>query len=457
MNIIVTKKSSNGLGVVFLNKKDLKSENSQILTNNGFEGKNGQMVVTGGSLVVGTEGIKTADDWRVLGMKITQKLKAIKVKSATINVPKNCSAFVEGLYLGDYNFNTYKSEKKKPTLKTIYLNSKSNITKTVKKAVAGAQAQCSVRDLVNETPENCNSITIEDDVRKMFKGTDVSVKVYDEKSLKKMGANGILSVNQASKYPVKIIRLQYTPKTFKKHHVFVGKFISYDTGGSDLKTGGHMKNMKTDMAGGAIQIGMMEYVAKYGSSKKITVYVCVAENMLNELAYKADDIITEMNGKTIMIINSDAEGRMALISGLGLAQKENKDISRLYTTATLTGHQVMAFGPHTATLVGFNEKIKKEIVEAGENAGESFVSAPFNKYMLNDVDGDIADVNNLGNTPTQGCQKAGLFLTKFVSKKNHKIFTHVDVAGPSRADSNWGSNVTGATGFCVRSFINLIL
>ena len=445
----------NSLSVHFFDKKRLKSENTATLKNNGFEAKNAQMVVDNQSLYVGTIGVKTSDDWRILGTKVTEKLKSMKVKSANIIVPKNCGAFVEGLVLGDYSFDKYKSQKKKSTLKTINLVA-TGIKQTVTEAVARAEAQCSVRDLVNETPENCNSITIEDDVIKMFKGTDVSVKVYGEKALKKMGANGILSVNQASKYPAKIIRLQYIPSNWKKHNVFVGKFISYDTGGSDLKTDGHMKNMKTDMAGGAIQIGMMQYVAKYGSSKKVTVYVCIAENMLNELAYKADDIITEMNGKTIMIINSDAEGRMALISGLGLAQKENKDISRLYTTATLTGHQVMAFGPHTATLVGFNEKIKKEVVKAGKNAGESFVSAPFNKYMLHDVDGDIADVNNLGNTPTQGCQKAGLFLTKFISKKNNNVFTHIDVAGPSRADSDWGSNVKGATGFGTRTLIQLV-
>ncbi|RLC45797.1 MAG: hypothetical protein DRH57_07340, partial [Candidatus Cloacimonadota bacterium] len=223
MNVIVTKKSSKGLEVSFLNKKDLKSLKSDILKANGFEAKNAQMVIMDDdvygtpTLFVGVDGVKSADDWRVLGMKITQKLKSIKLKSATIDVPKNCSAFVEGLYLGNYDFNTYKSEKKKSTLKTIYLTSKYNVAKTVKKAVAGAEAQCLTRDWVNTTPEDANSDTIERAVRKMFKGTDVVVDVYGEKELKKLGMNMHLAVNRASRHTAKTIKLTYTPKDFKKH------------------------------------------------------------------------------------------------------------------------------------------------------------------------------------------------------------------------------------------------
>ncbi len=460
MNVIVTTKSSKGLEVSFLNKKDLKSMKSDILKANGFEAKNAQMVIMDDdvygtpTLFVGTDGVKSADDWRVLGLKITQKLKAVKAKSATIDVPKNCSAFVEGLYLGNYDFNTYKSEKKKSTLKTIYLTSKYNVAKTVKKAVAGAEAQCLTRDWVNTTPEDANSDTIERAVRKMFKGTNVVVDVYGEKELKKLGMNMHLAVNRASRHTAKTIKLTYTPENFKKHIIAVGKGLTYDSGGLSLKPSAHMTTMKADKAGAMTVWGMMKYISEFGSENKVTVYMGIAENMVDGSAYKPDDVLVAMNGKTVHVKNTDAEGRLVLFDNLCLAQSENKKFDVMYSLATLTGAAVFQFGNEATGMVGFNDKLKKTVKKAGERAGEIFMNAEFHKYMMKAVDDELADLSNTG-TPGMGCQKAGLFLTNAITKKNKNKYLHLDIAGPAFVDKAFGSNPAGGTGFGVRTLINI--
>ncbi len=463
MNIIVTKKSSKGLEVVFLNKKDLKSliktgpSIKTVLDNNGFEAKNAQMVVTDTTMYVGTDGVKSADDWMLLGVKITQKLKAVKAKSATIDVPKNCSAFVEGLYLGNYNFNTYKSEKKKSTLKTLYLNSKANIGKTVKKAIAGAQAQCSVRDLVNTPPNVATTTFIQDYLLKTFNNTNVKVKSYDELDLKELKMEGHLAVGRASVQPTMVMKLTYTPKNYKEHKVFVGKGIIFDTGGYSLKPSAHITTMQADKAGAMTVIGMMEYVAKFGSEYKITAYLPLAENSISGDAYRPDDILTMKNGKTVRIVSTDAEGRLLLADSLALAQEENKDISKIYTVATLTGSCVVQFGDEGAGMVGYNDKMKKEVQKAGNKAGEDFLDAAFHKYMMDSVTSEgVADLTNTSNRRTMGCQTAGLFLTNFIKKKNKMKYLHLDIAGPAFTTMVWGVNPKGASGFSTRTLINLV-
>lgn len=457
MNIIVTKKSSKGLEVVFLNKKDLKSIKSETLKNSGFEAKNGQMTVDADILYVGIDGIKTADDWMVLGLKITQKLKLVKAKAAVIDVPKNCAAFVAGLQLGDYDFNTYKSEKKKATLKTIYLTSKSNIVKTVKKAVAGAQAQCAVRDLVNTPPNVATTTFIHDYIIDKFNDTDIKWNRYDAKKLKELKMEGHLAVGRASVQPTMVMKLTYTPKDYKEHKVFVGKGIIFDTGGYSLKPSGSITTMQADKGGAMTVIGMMEYVAKFGSEYKITAYLPLAENSISGDAYRPDDILTMKNGKTVRIVSTDAEGRLLLADSLALAQEENKDISKIYTVATLTGSAVVQFGDEGAGMVGYNDKLKKEVRKAGDKAGEDFLDAAFHKYMMDSVTSEgVADLTNTSNRRTMGCQTAGLFLTNFIKKKNKMKYLHLDIAGPAWVPAPFGVNPKNGTGFGTRTLINLV-
>jgi leucyl aminopeptidase len=421
----------------------------------GFTGKKGEIVLSGNTLIVGTKGIKDSEDWRELGVKVTKKLKSLKVKTASIEVPEKCGEFIEGLQLGDYEFTKYKSKSEKSKLQTIYVSSKSNIKQTVNTSIAKAKATNHTRDWVNTTPEDAHIGTIEKAVEEMFKDTLVNVTVYGEKFLKKQGMNAHLAVNRASRHEAKTIKLEYTPKNHKEHHVFVGKGLTYDSGGLSIKPGNHMTTMKADKAGAMTVWGMMKYIAEYGSKSKVTVYMGIAENMIDGSAYKPDDVLTAMNGKTIHVKNTDAEGRLVLFDNLCLAQKQNKDITTIHTLATLTGAAVYQFGDETAGLVGFNDKLKKRVQKAGDKAGEIYMNAEFHKYMMDGVKDDIADLSNTG-TPGMGCQKAGLFLTNAIDKKNTKKYVHWDIAGPAFVDKAWGHNPAGGSGFGVRTLINYV-
>lgn len=264
---------------------------------------------------------------------------------------------------------------------------------------------------------------------------------------------GHLAVNRASRHPARTIKLVYTPSNASdnaKHHIFVGKGLTYDSGGLDIKTGGHMKNMKTDKAGAMTLIGLFEYLKKQGSKNRVTAYLAIAENMIDGTAYKADDVLVMKNGKTVEVLNTDGEGRIVMADNLCLAQEENRDITNLYTIATLTGAKIYQFGKNTGALVGYSTKKKRGIIEAGKKSGEIFMNAEFNKYMMNSIDGDISDYKNLADSSVgMGCQTAGLFLTKFITKRNIKKFVHIDIAGAEISDKN-------ATGFGVRTLIQLI-
>lgn len=433
---------------VFLEKKDKT-------TPIGFTGKKGEIKLDGKRIVVGTKGMKDGEDWRELGVKLVKFLESNSIEETFIKVPKKCGDFVEGLQLGSYKFDKYKSKKEKSKLKQINLNSDSDFEQVVIDAIDRANATIITRDWVNTTPEDANSDTITKAVVKMFKDTDVQVEILDESFLKSQGMNAHLAVNRASRHEAKTIKLTYKPKFQLKHHVFVGKGLTYDSGGLSIKPGSSMTTMKADKAGAMTLLGFMDYIAKHGSKNKITCYLGLAENMIDGSAYKPDDVLTAMNGKTIHVKNTDAEGRLVLFDNLCLAQKENKDIDTIHTLATLTGAAVYQFGDEVGALVGFNDKLKKKVQKAGLKAGEIHMNAEFHKYMLDGVKDSVADLSNTG-TKNMGCQKAGLFLSNAINKKNNKKYVHWDIAGPAFVDSAFGHNPSGATGFGVRTLINFV-
>lgn len=455
MQLTSNKVENTTLTVKFLNKKSFELLNSKTLTNSGFTAKNGDMVVEDEILWVGTQGIKTVDDWRILGYKITTRLTQIKVSSASIKVPKKCSAFLEGLKLGGYTFDKYKSKPEVSKLDFIDVNSNTDISEIMNESVMRVNAQCLTRDWVNTTPEEANSISIEASVRKMFEGTNITVNSYWGKSLEEFGMNGHLAVNRASRHEACTIRLTYTPEKFKEHHVFIGKGLSYDSGGLSIKPSTSMTTMKMDKAGAMTVWGMMSYLSEIGCKHKVTAYMCIAENMIDGSAYKPDDVLVMKNGKTVHIKNTDAEGRLVLFDNICLAQEQNDDITTIHTLATLTGSAVIQFGAEAAGLVGFNDKLKDKLKRAGDMAGEIFLDAAFHKYMMDGVEDTLSDLSNTG-TKNMGCQKAGLFLTYALEKKNRKKYLHWDIAGPAYAEKPWGTNIAGGTGFGVRTLIEFL-
>jgi len=407
-------------------------------------------------ITVGIKGIKDKDGWRELGFKLSSFIKSKKIKK--INITKldlNSFQFIEGVELGLYSF-SMKKKNKKSYVQINYIPKKNVSSKSFKKMVSTiksiVKAQNITREMVNLPANIVNSGYIYKEVKKMFK--NVEVEIYNEKKLKKLGMNGHLAVNAASSNTALTIKLTYTPKKYKNHNIYIGKGLTYDSGGYSIKPTSGMVHMQIDKGGAMVLLGLMSYVEKNGSKNKITAYLSIAENMINENAFRPGDILKMKNGKTVLIENTDAEGRLVLFDNTTLAEAENKKFTSITTIATLTGAAIYQFGSEAAGLVGFNNKLKKKIIKAGKNVGELYMNAEFHKYMLNGVDSTVADLTNTG-TPNMGCQKAGLFLTNALKKKNIKKYVHIDIAGPTWTDKPFSTNNVGATGFCVRTLINL--
>ena len=453
-------KNHKGLEIHFLNTKEYKKHDLSILdTYHNFEGKKGNVYISQSKIFFGISEIKTKADWRELGFNVgqeIQKLKKVKKITFAKEIPKNSQEFFEGLFLAYYSFDKYKKTKAKQK-QTYYIKNYQQLRATIRRAQNIVDAQCLTRDLVNTPTCDMNQEDVFKQVQKIFKDTNVKVEKYGEKKLKKLGMNGHLAVNSASEHEAMTIKLTFEPKNFKKHIILIGKGLVYDTGGLSLKPTSSMSDMKLDKAGAMTVFGIMKAISVLGSENKVTAYLGLTENAIGPKAYRPGDIITMKNGLTVENLNSDAEGRIVLMDNITLAEEENKKFDMLYTFATLTGAAVNAFGNHTTALTGFNTKAKKQVISAGKKVDELFIDAPFNKYMLDAMKGDISDLTNLSSLGNMGCQTAGLFLTKaFKKEKNAKKYVHCDIAGTAFTKKPWGTNKKGATGATVRTFIELL-
>lgn len=407
---------------------------------------------------ISVENVETNDDWREVGFKLVRHLNGLNVSTVSIKAPKLIRPFVEGLLIGDYKFDLYKSEKKnKPKLKKIHIHSPEDISTIVLESRIVVSAQLLVRDLVNNAAADATSITLSDLMMEMFAVNDsnISVEIYDEAKLEELGMNGHLAVNSASRNPAVTVKLEYTPKKWKKHVVLVGKGLTYDSGGLSIKPTDSMLSMKSDKAGAMTVLGIMNALNNLGCKHKVTAYIAMAENMISGDSYRPGDVLTMKNGKTVHVKNTDAEGRIVLFDNLCLAEEENPDFDAMYTFATLTGAALASFGLEAAGMVGFNDDMKAVVKEQGEEAGEIFCNAEFHKYTLKGVEDNLADLSNTGSK-YQGCHKAGLFLTNALTKEGKKKYLHLDIAGPAFASAPFGTNIAGGTGFAVRTFLNVL-
>ena len=423
----------------------------------GFEGEKKSQILIGDQLYVGFNGANESDDWREIGYSLGNYIKSLKIETIGFNtnyVEKDISlkAFFEGLYLSTYSFDKYKKPKVKEEVKFL-LPKDEKINVASEYALIVTDSQMFVRDLVNTPFADAPATKIAKMIDDRFNHVhDVHITKYTEKMLKDENMNGHFAVGRASKDESMTLELRYEPKGAKKTIILVGKGLVYDTGGLSLKPATSMTTMKADKAGAITVAGIIDAASKLKLKVNIIGYMCFADNAIGPDAYRPDDILTMKNGKTVHVKNTDAEGRIVLFDNLCLAQEKNKDFDEIYTLATLTGAAVAAFGDEATAMVGYNKKMKKKIRKAGKKAGEVFVDAPFNKYMLDGVNDTVADLTNTGSK-NMGCQKGGLFLTHAITDENKDKYIHLDIAGPAFVDKAFGTNTTGATGCGVRTLI----
>lgn len=315
------------------------------------------------------------------------------------------------------------------------------------RAEAAATASAYARDLVNTPPNLLYPETFADKVRADAAGTKVSVKVLDEQDLIKGGYGGILAVGMGSEHKPRLVSMTYAPAKAKVHLALVGKGITFDSGGLDIKPANGMYEMKSDMAGAAAVAATVFAIAELGLPIKVTGWLGLAENMPSGSAYRASDVVTMRSSMTVEVSNTDAEGRMVLGDAIAAAGEQKPDA--IIDIATLTGHQVIAFGHEIAAVMGNDDAFRALVLAAGAEDGEELWPMPLPKSYRKALDTECADIAHKGGREG-GMLHAGLFLREFVPTAEDGTqlpWAHLDIAGPSFTSTPRGPFGKGGTGF----------
>jgi leucyl aminopeptidase len=377
------------------------------------------------------------------------------------------SAVAEGAALGAYVFNEFRGSSRqdqKSALKsaTIFskLAGKSEAKEIINRASIIAKYTHLVRDLVNTPPSHLYPETFTKKLTADVKaagGAKVGLKVtiWDEKQLKSQGYGGIIGVGQGSANPPRLMHISYTPKAKNvKRFAFVGKGITFDTGGLNLKPGFGMEAMKCDMSGAAAVCAATLAIAELGLPVAIDCWAPLAENMPSDTATRPSDVITIFGGKTVEVLNPDAEGRLVLADAMVKAQLSKNKLDGMIDVATLTGAQVIALGTRTGAVMTNNQSFSDAFVAIAKETGEQFWPMPLPVELRASLDSPVADIANRGDK-NGGMMVAGLFLKEFVNPD--LPWLHLDIAGPAFNEGKaHGYTPVGGTGVSMRSLVRLV-
>jgi len=367
------------------------------------------------------------------------------------------SALAEGVMLGAYEFTKYKTKNgaesgiDRAVIITKGAKGK-RFEEEIARAIALADSISLVRDMVNEPPLYMTPSKIADTASVIAREGRMKCEVFDLDEIKRRGMGGLAAVTSGSTEPPRFIHLTYEPRgKYKTTLAVVGKGITFDSGGLCIKPADSMRTMKMDMAGAAAVLGIMKAIARLKPSVKVHGLVSSCENMTGPAAYKPDDVIRAYNGKTIEVINTDAEGRIVLSDALSYAVHLKSD--EIVDLATLTGACMVALGTHTAGLMGNNQKLIDRILKAAGSAGEKVWQLPMDDELRAEVKSDVADMKNAGNR-WGGAITAAMFLENFVGDTP---WAHLDIAGPAYNEKESAWNPKGGTGFGVRTVVSYIM
>ena len=362
-------------------------------------------------------------------------------------------AIAEGMILGTYKFTKLKKPGEVDALRevTVMGGPKARVQQGLDRGARIAEAVVWARDRVNEPAGHLTPTDLAAAATALGKANEkLTVTVWDDKRIEKERLGSFRGVSLGSSEPPRLIRLAYEPAGAKKTLVFVGKGITFDSGGLSLKTADGMMTMKTDMAGGAAVIAAVAACADLGVKHRIIGIVPATENLPGPAAIKPGDVLTARNGTTIEVLNTDAEGRLVLADGLVLATEEKP--AAIIDVATLTGAQVVSLGKRIGALLGNHAELMDKVKRAAATAGEAMWELPLPAIYRKHIDSEVADIQNIGKPGQAGTIIGGLFLQEFVGDTP---WVHVDIAGPSRIDEVDGEYVKGASGFGVRTLIEL--
>jgi len=377
----------------------------------------------------------------------------LELKGASdLSLADAAQALAEGLVLGSYRFLKYKDDSDASRLRRVVVATRGGaaVNRALERGATIAAAVAWARDIVNEPAGAKSPAVFADATRRLLRERGVTVKVIAGAQLEAEKLGGVLGVGQGSDNPPRFVKLTYSPRGATGTLALVGKGVVFDSGGLSIKTAGGMETMKTDMSGGAAVIAAMSVFRDLGVKTKVVGYVPMVENMPSGSAIRPGDVLTIRNGKTVEVLNTDAEGRLILADGLSLAAEDEPDA--VIDLATLTGACMVALGDKVAGLMGNESRWVDQVRGAADRAGEPVWPLPLPAEYRKLLDSEVADLRNIGTTNYGGALTAGLFLEEFVGDVP---WAHLDIAGPARAGSDDGYVTKGGTGFGVRTLIAL--
>jgi leucyl aminopeptidase len=430
----------------------------------GFEGKVGETAELDGVVAVGV-GEAAEVDAAVIRRATAAFVKATSKRGTVASllldaVPAEvdrglaAQAAAEGAALAAYRFTKYKSEPGDTGPASVVLVGKGGrkVANAAERGAAVAEAVAFARDLVNTPPGDLTPVALAKAAVAAAEAAGITVEVIDEKQARKQGLGGLVGVGQGSTNPPRLVKLTYEPEgTARGTLALVGKGITFDSGGLSIKTSEGMMTMKGDMSGAAAVLAAMTVLPATAPRVRVVGYLCAAENMPSGAAIRPGDVLRISNGKTVEVLNTDAEGRLVLADGLAMAVAEGADA--IVDVATLTGACVVALGGGIAGLMTNHEAFGEQVQAAADRAGEQVWPLPLPQEYRKQLDSEVADLKNIGAGRYGGALTAGLFLQEFV---DGVPWAHLDIAGPAFAEDTPEPYVQkGGTGFGVRTLVAL--
>ena len=422
-----------------------------------------QIILLGAGKIEGLNSLEAMN----VGAKIIVGMKCVKLEKISVIVENRMlnhgsevhADLAFGASLRNYSFDKYKSSDK--------LEGKLNIEQIefvtdsfsqaeevfVKELKPIAEAVCFSRDLISEPANIIYPESFANRAQKELADLDVKVEILDEKEMAKLGMNALLGVGQGSNRESKLLVMQYNGGDVKDAPLaFVGKGVTFDTGGISIKPSSNMEDMKYDMAGAGVVTGLVKALALRKAKVNIVAVAGLVENMPDGNAQRPSDVVRSMSGQTIEIINTDAEGRLVLADALWYTQDRFKP-KLMIDLATLTGAIIIALGHHNAGLFSNDKLLAEELLQAGRSTGENLWELPLSKEYDKMVDSTIADLRNSTNGRAAGSITAAQFLQRFVNKVK---WAHLDIAAVSWAEKDMALSPVGATAFGVRLLDNFV-
>jgi len=377
------------------------------------------------------------EELRKVYSQALDKLKQFNENKFEFQIPKEKEdeiiSIVESVELTDYLFDKYKKNDDKSKEVEIYLNVNERYKNTIKETQTLTQHVKFTRNIVNENANVLTPIKLEELAKDFAKKHKLKIKVLDEKKIERDGLGLLNAVGCGSINTPRLIILEYCGNSKSMDRIaLVGKGITFDTGGLNLKPTGYMETMKTDMGGAATTFGVFRAAVENKLQKNIILVISAAENVVSAKSFKPGDIFTAYNGKTVEIGNTDAEGRLVLADALSYVQK-NYNVKKVIDIATLTGASMVALGPTLIAMLGNSDEMKKDIFISGEKTYERVWELPIYDEHRNAMKGKFSDLSNMGSLKRYGgCITAAAFLENFIEEGIDWV--HLDIAGASRSN-----------------------